>query len=224
MARVNIIDVVVLEEKSKFTDPLKFKITFECYERLEEDLEWKIVYVSSAYNKSLDQELDSILVGPVPTGRHQFEFDAKAPDPSKIPPEDVVGVTVVLIQAFYREKEFIRVGYYVYNEYIKEEMRLEPPKIPIIEELERTIIASDPRVTRFPIDWGDGLLDGCPEPEQQSDNETEDLIQANASPSENENPEKMDDSVLKVAQQQLNNEHSQDSLNHPQPLQECQNV
>lgn len=27
-------------------------------------------------------------------------------------------------------------------------------------------------MTRFPIDWGDGLLDGCPEPEQPADNES----------------------------------------------------
>ncbi|VDP93843.1 unnamed protein product [Echinostoma caproni] len=40
-----------------------------------QDLEWKLVYVSSAYNASLDQTLDSILVGPVPVGRHQFLFE-----------------------------------------------------------------------------------------------------------------------------------------------------
>lgn len=39
------------------------------------DLEWKVVYVGSAYNSSLDQTLDSILVGPVPVGRHQFVFE-----------------------------------------------------------------------------------------------------------------------------------------------------
>ena len=39
------------------------------------DLEWKVVYVGSAYNSSLDQTLDSILVGPIPVGRHQFVFE-----------------------------------------------------------------------------------------------------------------------------------------------------
>ncbi|KAH8865658.1 Histone chaperone ASF1A, partial [Schistosoma japonicum] len=137
-----------------------------CFLETVLDLEWKLVYVSSAYNPSLDQTLDSVLVGPIPVGRHQFFFEANAPDPKIIPNEDIVGVTVVLIQALYRDKEFIRVGYYVNNEYKKEELRLEPPAEPILDELERHIIASDPRVTRFPIDWGDGLLDGCPEPEQ----------------------------------------------------------
>ncbi|VDQ05120.1 unnamed protein product [Trichobilharzia regenti] len=153
MAKVNICNVEVLENPASFFDPFKFKITFECHEPLDDDLEWRLVYVSSAYNSSLDQTLDSILVGPVPVGRHQFSFEASAPDPKLIPAEDIVGVTVVLIQALYRDKEFIR--------------------------LERQIIASDPRVTRFPIDWGDGLLDGCREPEQPAEDNEESTSQDN---------------------------------------------
>ncbi|KAL5960821.1 Histone chaperone ASF1B [Taenia solium] len=169
MAKVNVCDVEVLDNPGTFFDKFKFRITFECHEPLEDDLEWKVVYVGSAYNSSLDQTLDSILVGPVPVGRHQFVFEVNAPDPKKIPPEDLVGVTVVLIQALYHEQEFIRIGYYVNNEYKSEELRNEPPTDPLLNELERSIIASDPRVTRFPIDWGDGLLDGCPEPEQKEE-------------------------------------------------------
>ncbi|CAH8672155.1 unnamed protein product [Schistosoma rodhaini] len=177
MAKVNICNVEVLDNPASFFDPFKFRITFECHEPLDDDLEWKLVYVSSAYNPSLDQTLDSILVGPIPVGRHQFSFEANAPDPKIIPNEDIVGVTVVLIQALYRDKEFIRVGYYVNNEYKTEELRLEPPAEPLLNELERHVIASDPRVTRFPIDWGDGLLDGCPEPEQPTeDNEESNLL------------------------------------------------
>lgn len=52
-----------------------------------------------------------------------------------IPSEDIVGVTVVLIQALYRNEEFIRVGYYVNNEYKKEELRLEPPTEPLLNEV-----------------------------------------------------------------------------------------
>lgn len=169
MAKVNVCDVEVLDNPSTFFDKFKFRITFECHEPLEDDLEWKVVYVGSAYNSSLDQTLDSILVGPVPVGRHQFVFEVNAPDPKKILPEDLVGVTVVLIQALYHEQEFIRIGYYVNNEYKSEELRNDPPAEPLLSELERSIIASDPRVTRFPIDWGDGLLDGCPEPEQKEE-------------------------------------------------------
>lgn len=38
------------------------------------DLEWKIIYVGSAESEEYDQTLDSVLVGPVPAGRHMFVF------------------------------------------------------------------------------------------------------------------------------------------------------
>ncbi|PNJ13276.1 ASF1B isoform 3, partial [Pongo abelii] len=57
-------------------------------------LEWKIIYVGSAESEEFDQILDSVLVGPVPAGRHMFIF-----------------------------------------------------------QLQRNILASNPRVTRFHINW-----------------------------------------------------------------------
>lgn len=46
--------------------------------------------------------LDTVYVGPVPEGRHMFVFQADAPDPTKIPVGDVVGVTVLLLTCSYR--------------------------------------------------------------------------------------------------------------------------
>jgi len=157
MAKVNITNVEVLKNPADFLDPVKFRITFECYEALEDDLEWRLTYVSSAYNVNLDQVLDSILVGPVPQGKHQFVFEADAPSTSRIPVEDVVGVTVIIISCLYHEQQFIRVGYYVNVEYADEELKLTPPDSPVYDKLRRTIIGDSPRVTRFAIDWGDGM-------------------------------------------------------------------
>ena len=53
---------------------------------------------------------------------------AGPPDISKIPYKDAVGVTVVLLTCSYRNKEFIRVGYYVNNEYTDPELRENPPE------------------------------------------------------------------------------------------------
>ena len=72
------------------------------------DLEWKVVYVGSADDETQDQELDSVLVGPVAVGSYRFVFQADAPDPSRIPPEDLLGVTVVLLTCSYRGQEFLR--------------------------------------------------------------------------------------------------------------------
>lgn len=44
------------------------------------------------------QELESVLVGPVEMGINRFIFQGDCPDPSQIPKEDVVGVTVIFSQ------------------------------------------------------------------------------------------------------------------------------
>lgn len=52
---------------------------------------------------------------------------ADAPNTGLIPESDAVGVTVVLITCTYRGQEFIRIGYYVNNEYTDPELRENPP-------------------------------------------------------------------------------------------------
>nr|KAF6400375.1 anti-silencing function 1B histone chaperone [Rousettus aegyptiacus] len=94
MAKVSVLNVAVLENPSPFHSPFRFEISFECNEALADDLEWKIIYVGSAESEEFDQILDSVLVGPVPAGRHMFVF-----------------------------------------------------------QLQRNILASNPRVTRFHINW-----------------------------------------------------------------------
>jgi histone chaperone ASF1 len=131
---------------------------------LEEDLEWKVLYVGSAEDTTHDQVLDEILLGPIPVGINTFIFllQADAPDISQIPNEDILGVTVVLVTCSYREKEFVRVGYYVNNEYDDEMYNDDgttvgglPPKPMDMNKVRRIVLADKPRVTRFPIQWGD---------------------------------------------------------------------
>ena len=143
------------DNPSLFFNPFQFEITFECIEDLKDDLEWKIIYVGSAESEEYDQVLDTVFVGPVPEGRHMFVFQANSPDSSKIPVADAVGVTVVLLTCSYRNKEFVRVGYYVNNEYMNPELRENPPSVPQFDKLQRNILATDPRITKFKIDWGD---------------------------------------------------------------------
>lgn len=155
MAKVHVCNVLVLDNPAAFTAKLEFEITFECIEDLPEDLEWKIIYVGSAESEEFDQVLDTVYVGPVPEGRHKFVFTADPPNPAKIPVTDVVGVTVILLTCSYRSQEFIRVGYYVSNEYQDPELQENPPEQPIFEKLTRNILASNPRVTKFKINWDD---------------------------------------------------------------------
>lgn len=64
---------------------------------------------------------------------------------------------MVLITCSYNDAEFVRVGYYVNNEYDCDELRETPPEAPIPERIIRTILGDKPRVTRFPIKWDDIL-------------------------------------------------------------------
>ncbi|KAI7837098.1 hypothetical protein COHA_009047, partial [Chlorella ohadii] len=161
--------MAVAEERGEGT-PLQPAHIHEAYQRLiaadkealeqagggglaEPDLEWKLTYVGSAENEKYDQVLDTVFVGPVAPGQYRFVFQADPPEFSQIPPDDIVGVTVILLTCSYREKEFIRVGYYVNNEYAEEELRDNPPDKPAIDRLYRNILADKPRVTKFNIDW-----------------------------------------------------------------------
>lgn len=108
----------------------------------------------SNHNSSeYDQELDSLLVGPIPVGVNKFIFEADAPDVKRIPTSEMLGVTVILLTCSYDGREFVRVGYYVNNEYDSEELAAEPPAKPVIERIRRNVLAEKPRVTRFAIKW-----------------------------------------------------------------------
>ena len=74
MSKVQINNVVVLNNPAAFGSAFQFQITFDCMENLEDDLEWKLTYVGSAESSAHDQILDTIYVGPVPEGRHMFVF------------------------------------------------------------------------------------------------------------------------------------------------------
>lgn len=153
MSLVNLVNVQILNNPCAYTAPFQFEITFEVISELAQDLEFKLVYVGSADGNNNDQTLESVMVGPVPVGVSKFVLEAPAPNPALIPHDDIVGLTIMLLSCSYLDKEFIRVGYYVNNDYTTEEMRLEPPSEPRIDLLQRSVLEDKPRVTRFPIPW-----------------------------------------------------------------------
>ncbi|KAJ9632803.1 Histone chaperone asf1 [Knufia peltigerae] len=153
MSVVSLLGVKIMNNPAPFTAPYEFEITFECLEQLREDLEWKLTYVGSATSAEHDQELDSLLVGPIPIGVNKFIFEADPPNLTRLPSSEIIGVTVILLTCSYDGREFVRVGYYVNNEYDSEELNNDPPAKPIIERVRRNILAEKPRVTRFAIKW-----------------------------------------------------------------------
>jgi histone chaperone ASF1 len=94
-----------------------------------------------------------VFVGPIPVGVNKFIFEANAPDTKRIPDAEILGVTVILLTCAYGGTEFVRVGYYVNNEYEDAELNADPPAKPIVEKIRRNVLAEKPRVTRFAIKW-----------------------------------------------------------------------
>lgn len=140
-----------------------------CLFWLSTEIEFRLVYVASADNTEYDQELESILVGPVPLGKNKIMFEAPAPDPSRI--SNLLDMTLLMLSGLYKDGEFIRVGYYIRNS-----LRIDPPLDsegnpilpPVItpDDVVRKVLIDEPRVTRFQIPW-----DG-------NENELLDMLQA----------------------------------------------
>ena len=83
----------------------------------------------------------------------KFDFEADCPDYTKIPEEDILGVTAIILTCSYNNQEFFRVGYYLNNIYNDEELALDPPEKVVIEKVYRYILHDKPRITKFNINW-----------------------------------------------------------------------
>lgn len=62
-----------------------------------------------------------------------------------------------MLTCSYRGHEFVRVGYFINNEYTDPELRENPPTQPQFDKVQRNILGDKPRVTRFKINWDDGV-------------------------------------------------------------------
>lgn len=161
MSTVNVINIVCKNPIDKFTSQFKFEIVFECLAELKEDIEWKLTYIGKADDPSLDQELDSVLIGPLQVGQMKFDFDTDAPNIKKIPKEDVLGITAIFLTCCYKNQEFFRVGYYINNQYEEEAYLQNPPEELDQDKIVRYILNDKPRITKFNINW-DTITDQIP--------------------------------------------------------------
>lgn len=123
-------------------------------EELPGDLEWNLIYVGSPESSEYDQIIDTVTVGPIPPGNHEFDFvTEQGVNPKRIQDGHLLGVTVIILNASYNEQEFVRVGYYINVGYDIPEWNENLPAQVDYDHLKREILASEPRVTRFKINW-----------------------------------------------------------------------
>lgn len=76
-----------------------------------------------------------------------FNTDSNPPDFSKIPTQEILGTSAILISVLYEGQEFFRVGYYVVNEYA--DQTIDPPPQLQFDRIQRRIMADNPRIMRF---------------------------------------------------------------------------
>jgi len=154
MSLLSITGVEVTKTIDNFLTPFSFKIAFNCMEELPGDLEWNLIYVGSSESSEFDQTIDTVSVGPIPAGNHEFDFETEGTvNPKHIQDGHLLGPTVIILNASYNEQEFVRVGYYINVAYDVPEMNENPPTQVDYSHLMREILASEPRVTRFKINW-----------------------------------------------------------------------
>ncbi|KAI6216430.1 Histone chaperone asf1 [Aphelenchoides besseyi] len=131
--RVALLSVEPVETRTKLNAQIKLKITFELYEELPEEIEWEMAMAWDGERKH-DQVLDTVEVGPLQVGKHQFLFDAsEAPDYSKVREEDVTDVAVLFLRCSYRGNMFARVAFFVSHVYVDEKLRETPPEKPQLD-------------------------------------------------------------------------------------------
>ncbi|SOV79323.1 histone chaperone ASF1, putative [Plasmodium sp. gorilla clade G3] len=156
MSEVNVTKVIVNNPICDILDPFVFTIEFEALNKLEADLEWKIFYISAVNNEgesNQDIELDNIFLGPIERGVMMFDYAVNPPDYKNMDIDSVLGLQAILISANYKEKEFIRIAYYMNSFYKDMELRENPPVVPQYDKICRHIFVENPRIVKFSIGW-----------------------------------------------------------------------
>ena len=161
MSSVNVLNIVPKNPITKFTDQFSFNILIEVLAELKKEIEWKMVYITSE-NQNYDQILNDIEIDPPnQLGQMKFVFEGDAPDISKIPENDVIGVAAILLCCSYNGQEFFRCGYYLNITYDNEEMNINMPEKIDIAHLVRNMLDTKPRIVKYEIDWeGDNVNQG----------------------------------------------------------------
>lgn len=92
-----------------------FELSFLCLHDLTLPLHWRLIYVGSADDKSKDQEIESVELGPLKRGSLKFTFEADPPDFSKIDSDDIWGTTVLLLEGSYRNQVLKNLASYSFS-------------------------------------------------------------------------------------------------------------
>jgi len=142
-------------------------------------------------------------------------MEAEPPNLSKIPRDDILGLTALILSCYYKRQEFVRVGYYLTNEYLIENsnptpstsanpnpLPLPPPSLPPgdvqLDKIRRLVYATEPRVTHWSIQWDSENIELAPPtqaeiPGAEMDVDMEDVDMENDDEEDEDDEEEDDD-------------------------------
>ncbi|CAD8052830.1 unnamed protein product [Paramecium sonneborni] len=169
MALINITNIVFDQDTALFNNPIQMQITFEVMRQLDDEIEWKLIYIGSPTSDKYDQVLEQFSMPPLQQGTMQFTLMSSGPNFELIPSkDDLFGASAIILSVKYRKQEFFRVGYYVYNTYLEPELiENDPPQV-LIDRVYRQINTQAPRVTRINIDWEGQMVQLYVNPQQNN--------------------------------------------------------
>lgn len=98
MGYFNITNIQFLQSTQGLTDSFNLKIKFECLRHINQEIQWKVLYVADSEDRACDQELDSIFMNDLAVGASEFDWVVPQPDYSKIPnPAEIFDSTLLMI-------------------------------------------------------------------------------------------------------------------------------
>lgn len=101
MAQVHINNIIVQNNPAPILSPVQFEITFECFTHLPGTFDWKIIYLGSPNGSQFDQVIDEFEMTNLQPGCMTFNTDSNPPNFSKIPPDEILGTSAILISVSY---------------------------------------------------------------------------------------------------------------------------
>jgi len=152
-SKVNIINCKPTPNKLSAQDKWSVEVSIEVLDDAVKELTWSLIYVGSPKDKMYDQQLCKASIGPLTQDKFDFVIEGNPPNNTLVPPDEVLGMSILFLIGAFHEQEFIRIGFYVSTFYSDIELNECPPEELLYEKLQRQILLNTPRITKFAIDW-----------------------------------------------------------------------
>lgn len=174
MGFIHVTNIHFSSSSDPVSSPFTVTIRLDCLRQLDEELEWRFVYVGDPEDSSHDQLLDFVVMDKIEYGPVEFDWEVPPPDYSKIPEENsVFDSSIIQIIALIRKTEFFRCSFLIAHDYESEELKTNPPERVDWTKLHRKIGTERPmmKIQEFPWEKiekgenGEGLIKGTDQQE-----------------------------------------------------------